>query len=43
MAYLDDGATFRWNVVSFPGEPPKAKRDADDDRRGRGGGAKSLS
>jgi hypothetical protein len=33
MAYLDDGATFRWNVVSFPGEPPKAKRDADNDRR----------
>jgi hypothetical protein len=33
MAYLDDGSTFRWNVVSFPGEPPKAKRDADNDRR----------
>jgi hypothetical protein len=32
MAYLDDGATFRWNVVSFPGEPPKAKRDADNGR-----------
>ena len=34
MAYLDDGSTLRWNVVSFPGEPPKAKRDADNDRRG---------
>jgi hypothetical protein len=33
MAYLDDGATFRWNVVSLPGEPPKAKRDADNGRR----------
>ena len=33
MAYLDDGSTLRWNVVSFPGEPPKAKRDADNDRR----------
>jgi L,D-transpeptidase catalytic domain len=32
MAYLDDGATFRWNVVSLPGEPPKAKRDADNGR-----------
>jgi hypothetical protein len=27
LAYLDDGSTFRWNVVSFPGEPPKAKSD----------------
>ena len=33
MAYLDDGATFRWNVVSLPGEPPKAKREVDNDRR----------
>jgi hypothetical protein len=33
MAYLDDGSTFRWNVVSFPGEPPKVKRDADNGRR----------
>jgi L,D-transpeptidase catalytic domain len=32
MAYLDDGSTLRWNVVSFPGEPPKAK--SDNDRRG---------
>jgi hypothetical protein len=23
MAYLDDRASFRWNVVSLPGEPPK--------------------
>jgi hypothetical protein len=34
MAYLDDGSTFRWNVVSLPGAPPKAKRAADNDRRG---------
>jgi hypothetical protein len=34
MAYLDDGSTLRWNVVSMPGEPPKAKREADNDRRG---------
>jgi L,D-transpeptidase catalytic domain len=33
LAYLDDGATLRWNVVSLPGEPPKAKRDAGNDRR----------
>jgi len=33
MAYLDDGSTMRWNVVSFPGEPPKAARDTDNDRR----------
>jgi hypothetical protein len=33
MAYLDDRSTFRWNVVSLPGEPPKAKRSADNDRR----------
>ena len=35
MDYLGDGATFRWNVVTFPGEPPKAKRVAEVDRRGR--------
>jgi hypothetical protein len=37
MAYLDDSSTFRWNVVSFPGEPPKAKSDNDrrTARRGR--------
>ena len=34
MAYLDGGSTLRWNVVSLPGEPPKAKREADNDRRG---------
>ena len=33
MAYLDDGTTFRWNVVSLPGEPPKAKRDTNNGRR----------
>ncbi len=26
---LDDGATFRWNVVSLPGEPPKVKRETE--------------
>jgi L,D-transpeptidase catalytic domain len=37
MAYLDYGSTLRWNVVSFPGEPPKAKSDNDrrTARRGR--------
>ena len=25
--YLADGTTFRWNVVSLPGEQPKATRD----------------
>jgi hypothetical protein len=33
MGYLDDGATLRWNVVSLPGEPPKTKREAANDRR----------
>jgi hypothetical protein len=32
MDALDD-TTFRWNVVVFPGEPAKVKREADDDRR----------
>jgi hypothetical protein len=26
MAYLNDGSTFRWDVVSMPGVQPKAKR-----------------
>ena len=26
MGYLDDGTTFRWNVVSLPGEEPKPAR-----------------
>ena len=25
MAYLDDGSTFRWDVISMPGAQPKAK------------------
>jgi hypothetical protein len=33
MEYLDDGATFRWNAVSFPSEPPKASRNAGNDRK----------
>lgn len=39
MDYLDDHASFRWTVVTFPGEPPRAKRSADNeqksDRHGR--------
>ena len=35
MDLMDDGATFRWNVVSFPGDPPKVKRIVEDHRRGR--------
>ena len=34
MKYLDDGATFGWNVVTFPGEPPRVKRVVET-RRGR--------
>jgi hypothetical protein len=34
MNYLNDGATLGWNVVTFPGEPPKVKRVAENDRRG---------
>jgi hypothetical protein len=33
LGYLDDHATFRWNVVSLPGEPSKPARPADIDRR----------
>jgi hypothetical protein len=33
MEYLDDGSTFRWNVVSLPGEPPKASRNSGNDGR----------
>jgi hypothetical protein len=33
LAYLGDGSTLRWNVVSLPGETPKVKRDAGNDRR----------
>ena len=34
MKYLGDGATFGWNVVTFPGEPPRVKRVVKN-RRGR--------
>jgi hypothetical protein len=34
---LDDGATFRWNVVSLPGEPPKVKRETERRAERRGG------
>jgi L,D-transpeptidase catalytic domain len=33
MNYLDDHATFRWNVISLPGETPKPSRNADNERR----------
>ena len=33
MEYLDDHTTFRWNVVSLPGEPPKPARNSENDRR----------
>jgi hypothetical protein len=37
LAYLDDGSTFRWDVVSLPGVPPKLKRsEAGDERHGKG-------
>jgi hypothetical protein len=32
MDYLPDGSTLRWNVVSFPGEPPKVGRNAESER-----------
>jgi hypothetical protein len=36
LEYLDDGSTFRWDVVSLPGVPPKQKRvEARDDRAQR--------
>jgi lipoprotein-anchoring transpeptidase ErfK/SrfK len=40
LAYLDDHTTFRWNVVSLPGEPPparKVRKSEDDDRYDRHG------
>jgi hypothetical protein len=40
LAYLDDGSTFRWDVVSLPGVPPKQKRseagDTGAERHGKG-------
>jgi hypothetical protein len=33
MSFLDDHATLRWNVVSMPGELPKAKRNAEYEPR----------
>lgn len=40
LAYLDDGSTFRWDVVSLPGAPPKQKRseaaDIRSERHGKG-------
>jgi hypothetical protein len=33
MEYLNDGSTFRWNVVSLSGELPRAVRIADNDKR----------
>ncbi len=41
MDYLADNSTFRWNVVSMPGQPPKPPKAsrivADDDRYDRHG------
>ncbi len=40
LAYLDDGSTFRWDVVSLPGVSPKQKRseagDTGAERHGKG-------
>ena len=33
MAYLGDGSTFRWDVVSLPAETPKSKRNEERDVR----------
>jgi hypothetical protein len=35
LSYLADGSTFRWDVVSLPGAPPKAKQIEVKDRYGR--------
>jgi hypothetical protein len=32
MEYLDDGSSFRWNVVSLPGEQPKTARNPDNEK-----------
>ena len=37
MNYLDDHATFRWTVVSLPGEAPMPAHRADLDRRSERG------
>jgi L,D-transpeptidase-like protein len=33
MDYLDDHASFRWNVVSLPGEPTKATLQSESERK----------
>jgi hypothetical protein len=35
LSYLADGSTFRWDVVSLPAAPPKAKQIEVRDRYGR--------
>jgi hypothetical protein len=35
MGYLDGGTTFRWNVISLPGDEPKAPRTAEKDGKGK--------
>ncbi len=35
LSYLADGSTFRWDVVSLPGVPPKARQIEVKDRYGR--------
>jgi hypothetical protein len=40
LDYLADGSTFRWNVVSLPGDPPTPKRsderETKSERNGKG-------
>src|SRR5579872_1588316 len=33
MEYRDNGSTFRWNVVSMPGERPKPAHHSENDRK----------
>lgn len=33
MNYMADGSTFRWNVISLPGDAPKATRRLDNEKR----------
>ncbi len=33
MQYLDDRSSFRWNVISLPGEPPKQLRNPANEKR----------
>ncbi len=33
LEYLADGSTFRWNVISLPGEPAKATHKPEDEEK----------